>query len=283
MRRERITITIDSATLKKVDSIVDKTRIRNRSHAIEHLVNKALPTRVRKVVILAGGPGTRFRPLTYEIPSALIPFKDRTVLEHIILRLSEVGLTDIVICTGHLGDKIEHKIKDGSAYGVSVTYARENKPIGTGGAIYNARNLLNESPFLVLHSDILSNIDYLDLFEFHNSEKRHATLALTTKPDPENYGVVRVKGTQIVNFLEKPTSDADSNLIHAGIYVLEHEVMDIIGKIKKKTISMEKDVFPQIANDHELTGYMYDGQWFDISIPESYENALKVFNFKGTS
>jgi len=280
LKRKRLTITLDARLLERIDSIIDKNQIRNRSHAIEFLIKKSLPPGVTRAVILAGGPGVHFRPLTYEIPSALIPFKDKPLLSYTIDQLKKAGIEKIVLCIGHLGEKIIDQFGDGHQLGVEISYSRDGqKPLGTAGAIWQARHHLKGEPFLVISGDILSNIDLSDLINFHDRGKCAATLALTTIKNPAQHGVVKVKGNKIVSFNEKPDFlDSDSNLIHAGVYILENSVFEFFPK--KRPLVIEKDVFPKIVKAKEMKAYLFEGQWFDISYPKVYEKALKKFKLK---
>lgn len=277
MRRKRLTITLDPRTLNQVDSLVNGRSIRNRSHAIEYLVKKNLPPTVTKAVIMAGGPGLHFRPLTYEIPNAMIPFRGKPLLDYLIKQLKNNGITDIVICVGHLAEKIIERFGDGDRWGVKITYSHDtSKPLGTAGALKKAKRFLESGPFLVIHGDVLSNIDIQDMIGFHDGKSYLATLALTTVDNPSLCGVVRVKGIDLVEYDEKPLkNNYKSNLIHAGIYILEPKVFDYFPK--KKKASMEKDVFPRLASEGKIAAYLFEGQWFDISYPKYYEKALQNF------
>lgn len=280
MRRKRLTITLDSRLLGKIDSLIDLQKIRNRSQAIEYLIKKNLPLSVRKAVILAGGGGVHFRPLTYEIPSVLLPFRGKPLLAHLIAQIKNAGIEEIILCVGYLAEKIKESFGDGSHLGVSLTYSYDGpKPLGTAGAILKTKKLLGKAPFLVIHGDILSNIDLEDMINFHDGEKFLTTLALTTLKDPRKCGVVTVKGASLTEYNEKPSDkNYKSNLIHAGIYILEPEAFEYFPK--RGFSSMERDVFPKLASENKAAAYLFEGQWFDISYPKNYGQALKNFRFK---
>ncbi|MBI4032083.1 nucleotidyltransferase family protein [Candidatus Berkelbacteria bacterium] len=274
MERERVTITIRRDLLSRVDHTIDGVRIRNRSHAIESLLTRSLGSELGTAVILAGGEGLQMRPFTYELPKSLIPIKNRPILEHIIAQLREHGIRRIILLIDYLGQKIEAHFGDGSRFGVEITYLRDTKPRGTGGALRAVAPLVGEQPFFVLHGDVLTQINLSEMAKFHESQHRRATMALTSVADPSAYGAVRVSGTSIVDFLEKPQTDPGvSRLINAGIYVLDPAVLSLIPA--KGTSYLEQDVFPKLVAQQELTGYVFEGLWFDISTPEVYERALK--------
>lgn len=280
MERERVTITIRRDLLNQVDKLIDGTKVRNRSHAIESLVTKSLGSHLGTALVLAGGKGVKMRPFTYEMPKSMIPINDRPILAHIIERLREHNIRNVVLLTGYLGEKIQAHFGDGSAYGVQITYVHETKALGTAGALQAARSHVGGQAFYVLHGDVLADINFSEFAEFHEAQGRAATMALTSVENPTAYGAVRLSGTRIVEFEEKPTNDPSvSRLINAGMYVLNPSVLDRIPGVKGgKPIFLEEDVFPELVTQGELTGYLFDGTWFDISTPAEYERALKAWH-----
>lgn len=276
MDRERITITIKKDLLKKVDQTIDKIQVRNRSHAIEALITQAIGSPISKAVILAGGSGAKLRPLTIETPKSLIPVHDRPVLEYLIELLKSSNICDITIALGHLGEKIKSHFGDGSRFGVAIEYIKESKPAGTAGALKLAEKKIGKEPFFVLHGDILTNINLAKMADFYHEHNCDNVMALTSVADPSVYGAVRVSGTQIVDFQEKPHSDPSvSRLVNAGIYIFNPSIFRLIpGKSKSY---LEQNVIPRLVKDHKLTSYPFEGKWFDISTLESYERALKAW------
>ncbi|RLI98693.1 MAG: nucleotidyltransferase family protein [Candidatus Aenigmatarchaeota archaeon] len=272
--KEKIAITLDEKILKRIDSMVDGTNVKSRSHAIELLLRKSLTGEgPRKAVILAGGKGTRLRPITYEIPKALIPVHDRTLTEHLFDLFKRHGINDIVLSIGHLGDKIKKEYGDGSRYNVNINYVEEKEPLGTGGPLRLARNML-KGTFVVTNGDELKDIDLTAMYEFHKKSGALVTIALTTVSDPSQYGVARLEGNKILEFVEKPKrEEAPSKLINSGLYMMEPEVIEMV---KESGFCMlEKDVFPRLASMGKLYGFPFSGQWFDTGNMERYEKALK--------
>ena len=161
MRRSRITITLNSDLLKKVDRLIDKNKIRNRSHAIEYVLNKYTQSNVHKAVILAGGRGTQLRPYTYEIPKPMLPVKGTPILEHLIKQLKKNNVADLIICISYLGEKIRTYFGNGEQFGVRIQYSEEDENLLTGGAIKKIKDQLGNETFLVVHGDILT--DFLSL------------------------------------------------------------------------------------------------------------------------
>lgn len=274
--KERLTITLNSGTLEEIDKLIDGNKIKNRSHAIEVTLGRILNNRPRKALLLLGGKGTRFRPITYEMPKALLPVQGRTVPEHMIDLLKKYGIIDLVFSIGYLGDKIRDYFSDGSRFGVNITYVKETEPMGSAGAIKLASGLLKD-PFIVTNGDELKNINLDEMFEFHRKNKALITVALTTVENPSFYGVAKLEGNKVLEFIEKPTKEkAPSNLVNSGLSIWEPEVLKYI----PKGFSMyEKDLFPILARQGKLYGYVFSGQWFDTGTPERYEIAIK--NWRG--
>lgn len=271
--RERVTFTIDNGVLELVDKTIDGFKIKNRSHAVELLLKKALRANIpKKVVILAGGKGTRLRPLTYEVPKALLPIHGKTLTEHLFDLFKKYEIKDILISVGYLKEKIMEYIADGVRFGVDVGYIEEDKPLGTAGPVKLARHKLNDT-FIVTNGDELKDIDIEEMYKLHKENNALVTIALTTVDDPSEYGVARLAGSKILEFVEKPKKGkAPSNLINSGLYIVEPEVIDMIPDGKAM---FEKDVFPKLAEQGKLFGYPFSGQWFDTGSMDRYEKTIK--------
>ena len=277
MSRKRITITINQSLINLLDETIDGAKIRNRSHAIEYLLSKSLLPQVAKAVILAGGRGLKMRPFTYEMPKSLISVKGRPILEHTIELLRENNIRDIVISIGYLGEKIRTYFGDGSRFGVKINYVEQglNGEAGTGGALAAVRHLINDQAFIMMHGDVLADINLIDLMEFHRNQNKIATMALTTVKDSSPWGVVKLHGMEIKEFREKPKDNENlSRLINAGIYILEPNIFDYFPK-RSKSFRLEKVVIPHLAEARQLAGFMFEGKWFDIGTPEIYERVIK--------
>ena len=272
--KERVTLTLDASLLGDVDRKVDGHKIKNRSHAIELLLMQALGNAdVPKVaIILAGGVGTRLQPITFEIPKPLVLVHDRTLLEHQFDLFKKHGIKNIIISIGYKGDKIKHAIGDGRRFGVNVSYVEETKPLGTAGPLKLAKPLITGT-FVTENSDELKDIDLRDMYLFHKENKALVTIALTTVDNPSAYGVAKMQGGKILEFVEKPKrEEAPSNLINSGLYMMEPEVLDYIGD---GFSMLEKDVFPKLAQEGKLFGYPFSGQWYNTGTLELYEKAIK--------
>jgi NDP-sugar pyrophosphorylase family protein len=225
-----------------------------------------------KAVILAGGKGTRLRPLTYETPKALLPVHGKTLTEHLFDLFKRHGITEVFLSIGYLGEKIKDYFKDGKEFGVDIKYLEENEPLGTAGPLKLVKNELTES-FLVSNGDELKDINLDEMYKQHKKNKALVTIALTKVEDPSQYGVAKLDGEKILEFIEKPKKEeAPSNLINSGLYIIEPEIIDMI---PDGFAMLEKEVFPKLAKQGRLFGYAFSGQWFDTGNMERYDKALK--------
>lgn len=277
-RRERVTVTIREDLLRSLDRLVDSDKIRNRSHALEYLLSRALGTGPTQAVILASGEGVKMRPFSYEIPKCLIPVQGKPILEHTIERLRDHGFRDIIITVGHLAEKIEGHFGDGSQLGVSITYVHEKKRHGTGWSLKQVEKHIKTPTFLLWYGDVLLDIDVTELVQMHQSTKSAiGTLVLSPVFDPSAYGAVKLRGTKVVEFEEKPRiSPSVSHLVFSGCAVLNQHIFEYFPeRLKRGGLSLENDIFPQLIEKGVLHGYPIEGQWFDVSTPEIYEQVLK--------
>lgn len=226
-----------------------------------------------KVVVLTGGFATRLRPLTLTRPKPLLPILDKSLLDWILTGLASSGLKDVILSVRYLSNMIKGKYGDGSAYGLSINYAEEVKPLGDAGPIklINDKFGLNET-FLVVYGDVFTNIDYRKVIEFHKKKGGLATLVVTPVDDPSRYGVaVLDKNGKVVDFVEKPPKEqAKSNLVNAGVYVFESEA---IKYFPDKPSKLSRDVIPKMVEDGVIYGYEHKGIWKDIGVPADYLKA----------
>lgn len=277
--KERITITLDKELIKQIDKRVDGIGIKNRSQEIEFLLSDALGANIPKqAVFLVGGRGTRLRPLTDKTPKALLDVNGKPIIEHLFDLIKKYGIREVILCVGYLKNNIKEYFGDGSRFGVNITYVEEDEALGTAGPLKLAKKYIKDS-FIVSNGDELKSINIPRMFRLHKRKNALATLALTTVDDPSHYGVARLDGSRIVEFVEKPKKeDAPSNLINAGFYIMEPEAIDMI---PNGFSMLEKDVFPKLAKAGRLRGFPFAGQWFDIGNIERYKTAEK--NWKGVS
>lgn len=223
-----------------------------------------------KALFLAGGLGTRLRPLTEHLPKPMALVGNRPWLEHLLLHYKEQGVNEFVIAVKHYRELIESHLGDGSKYGVRIDYAVEKELLGTAGAIKNAEELLTDR-FIVVNADIIHQVDLASAVKFHESHGGAVTICLTEVEDPTHYGVVEQTGNgRIVRFVEKPKKEeAPSNRINAGIYIMERKALDFVPA--GKPVSIEKETFPLlIENQSGVYGHPIGGYWMDMGTKERY-------------
>src|ERR671927_601323 len=199
-----------------------------------------------QALILAGGEGTRLRPLTTTYPKPVVPLVDRPFIGFMLEWLRRHGVDDVVMSCGFLASGVRNVLGDGSAFGLRLRYVEEPRPLGTGGALKFAESLLDER-FLMLNGDVLTDIDLSAQIAQHKQTGALGTLALVPVDDPTAYGLVRLhEDTSVKEFVEKPTADSiDTNLISAGAYVLERRVLDLIPPDTK--VSIEREIWPRLV------------------------------------
>jgi mannose-1-phosphate guanylyltransferase len=224
-----------------------------------------------QALILAGGEGTRLRPLTSTVPKPVVPLVDRPFIGFMIDWLRSHGVDDVVMSCGHLADGVRAVLGDGSAFGVRLRYVEEPRPLGTGGALKFAQEWLDER-FFMLNGDTLTDIDLSAQLAFHTASGAQATLGLYEVEDPSSYGLVRLHADGSVReFLEKPSPDQiDTRNVSAGMYVLERSVLDLLEY--GEPASIERDVFPRLVGNG-LYGHVGSGYWMDIGTPDRYLQA----------
>ena len=234
---------------------------------------KRLQARDLQAVIMAGGEGSRLRPLTSNMPKPMLPVANRPLMEHIIELLRTHGITDIVATVQFLSSVIRNYFGDGSDLGVSLSYATEEVPLGTAGSVAGAQDLLSGT-FLVVSGDALTDIDLRDALDFHQRNGAAATLVLKRMNDPLEFGIVMTDDSgRIERFLEKPTwGQVFSDTINTGIYVLEPDIFDLIPADQPYDFSSE--LFPlMLEKGLPLYGYVTDAYWTDVGNTEAYLQA----------
>src|SRR2546429_7934987 len=224
-----------------------------------------------QALILVGGEGPRRRPPATPIPKPVRPLVDRPFISCMLEGLRAHGVEDVVMSCGFLAAGVRNVLGDGSGLGIKLRYVEEPRPLGTAGAAKFAESLLDER-FFMLNGDVLTDLDLSGQLAQHEAAGARGTLALIGVEDPSAYGLVRLRDDRSVQeFLEKPSPDQiDTNLISAGAYVLEREVLELIPP--DTNASIERDVFPELVGDG-LYGFAGDGYWLDIGTPDRYLQA----------
>jgi mannose-1-phosphate guanylyltransferase len=225
-----------------------------------------------QALILAGGEGTRLRPLTSTVPKPVVQLVDRPFIAYMIEWLRGHGVDDVILACGFMAEGVRSVLGDGSSLGVRLRYIEEPTPLGTGGALKYAEELLDDR-FFMLNGDVLTDMDLTAQLRQHTETGARATLALIAVDDPSTYGLVRLDdGLAVHEFVEKPGPESVGTcLINAGAYILEREVLQGLAPAGTK-ISIEREVFPTLVGNG-LYGYPASGYWMDIGTPERYLQA----------
>jgi len=226
-----------------------------------------------KAVVMAGGEGSRLRPLTVTRPKPMVPIVGRPVMEHILNLLKDHGITDVVVTVQYMASAIEDYFGDGSQFGMHITYSREEVPLGTAGSVKNAEEFLDE-PFLVISGDALTDFNLSEIIKFHRDHKSLATLTLAHVSNPLEYGVIITDDTgHIRQFLEKPSwGEVFSDTINTGIYVLDPVIFTYFEKNKPYDFSQE--LFPfMLEKGDPIYGHVAEGYWCDVGNLAEYMKA----------
>ncbi len=227
-----------------------------------------------KAVIMAGGFGTRLRPLTMNIPKPMVPIVNIPIMHRIITLLKKNGITDIIALVYYQPDVIMNYFKDGKDFGVNITYVKAEADFGTAGSVKNAENFIGEDEFLVISGDVLTDIDLSKAIEYHHEKKSKATIVITRVKNPLPYGIVIVRDSgEIIRFLEKPTwGEVFSDTINTGIYVLDPSVLEFIPY--KQEFDFSKNLFPLLLErNFPFYGYIAESYWRDIGTLNDYLEA----------
>jgi mannose-1-phosphate guanylyltransferase len=231
-----------------------------------------MPREPLEAIMLVGGKGTRLRPLTLSAPKPLLPTAGVPFLAHQLARAAECGITHVVLATSYRAEMFTAAFGTGAEFGLSIDYVYESEPLGTGGGIRNAAELLRggpEDPIVVLNGDILSGHDLPAQVDLHRKKEAAVTLHLVPADDPSRYGCVPTDGSgRVTAFLEK-TPNPVTNQINAGCYVFRRSVIDTIpvGQV----VSVERQTFPGLIQAGAVVmGYAEDAYWLDVGTPEAF-------------
>ena len=224
-----------------------------------------------KAVILVGGLGTRLRPLTLHTPKSMVPVLNVPFLEHVLRRLPDYGVREVVLALSHLAPAIESHFGNGHSFGLDIEYVIEDAPLGTAGAARNALGHISDA-CLIMNGDIFTDLDIAAMKERHLVCHAKATIALTAVDNPCAYGLVETdKDGRVCRFLEKPSPEQiTTNMINAGTYIIEPEVLGAI--LPNTVVSFERDVFPSLLGHGEpVFAFTESGYWIDIGTPAKYQ------------
>jgi NDP-sugar pyrophosphorylase family protein len=224
-----------------------------------------------RAVILAGGKGTRLLPYTTVIPKPLMPVGDRPILELIIRQLKHYGFSRVTMAVGHLAELIEAYFGDGNKYGIKIDYSREDEPLGTIGSLSLIDTL--DTTFLVMNGDVLTNLDYLKLVDFHKKIHAAATIATYNKEVKVDLGILEMdEGFELKEYIEKPTLKYDVSM---GIYMFEPEILSFIEP--NEYLDFPDLVLTLMKANRKVMAFPFDGYWLDIGRHDDYVRAQEEF------
>jgi len=236
-----------------------------------------------KAVLMAGGKGSRIRPLTLSRPKPMIPVANRPMIEYIVEKIKNSGYNELVVTLSYLKNQLRHLLKEKYPE-LDIKYSVEKQPFGTAGGVKKAEKYLDET-FFVLSGDVLVNVDLNQLLDFHKKHDALATMVLTPVKDPSHFGIaVLDENKQIIKFLEKPSpQEVFSKIANTGTYILEPEIFNYI-ESRKGEVDFSKDVFPKLIEEKAgIYGYVLDDYWNDVGRPKTYLQAnYDVLNKKMT-
>jgi NDP-sugar pyrophosphorylase family protein len=225
-----------------------------------------------KAVVLAGGKGTRLAPYTQILPKPLMPIGNLPILEVLVRQMKHAGVDEIIITVGHLAELLRSYFKDGSRYGVRITYSMEEQPLGTAGPLSLLEGL--EGTFLVTNGDVLTTLQMADLVAYHQAQKAAATIAMHTRQVKIDFGVLQVDGgNRVTGYIEKPAYDY---AVSMGIYAFDSRVLTHIPY--NQYLDFPDLVLKLLAAGEKVLGYPYAGYWQDLGRPDDYARANQDFD-----
>lgn len=229
-----------------------------------------------KAVIIAGGLGTRLRPLTDNTPKPIVPVANRPFVVHQIEHLVKHGVDEVILNLCYLSQEIKKTLKDGKAWGIKIHYSIEEHPLGTAGAVKNAEKFFagDREPIVIFNGDVLTDINISKVVNYHREKKARVTLTLKEVEDPTSFGLVLTeKSGKVTKFIEKPSwAMVTAKTINAGIYVVDPKIFETVPK--DTAYSFERELYPKLlAKGDPIYGYLSDAYWIDIGNPEKYKEA----------
>lgn len=234
-------------------------------------------TSTMRALILVGGYGTRLRPLTLSRPKPLVEFANKPMLLHQIEALVQINVTEVILAVSYRAEDMEKELcEEAEKLGVKLIFSHEIQPLGTAGPLALAKDILSsdDSPFFVLNSDIICDFPFKQLLQFHKNHGKEGTIVVTKVEEPSKYGVVVCNDNgQINSFIEKPVEFV-SNKINAGMYILNPSVLK---RVELRPMSIEKEVFPHMAEEGQLFAMELSGYWMDVGQPKDFLTGMGMY------
>ena len=229
-----------------------------------------------KAVVMAGGFGTRIQPLTNSRPKPMLPIMNKPMMEHTMMMLKDLGITEFIVLLYFKPEIIQDYFKDGSDFGIKITYVVPDADYGTAGAVKLAQEFIGDENFIIISGDLVTDFDFTKLFDFHEEKKSKLSIGLTSVENPLQFGVVIANEDGVIEkFLEKPSwGEVFSDTINTGIYIIEPEILDFIPE--GENFDFAKDLFPTLMEKKiELMAYNLQGYWRDVGNPQSYREVYE--------
>jgi mannose-1-phosphate guanylyltransferase/phosphomannomutase len=229
-----------------------------------------------KAVVMAGGFGTRIQPLTHSRPKPMLPIMNKPMMEHTMMMLRDLGITEFIVLLYFKPEIIQDYFKDGSDFGIKVTYVVPDDDYGTAGAVKLAQEYIGDENFIIISGDLVTDFDFQKLFDFHKAKDAKLSIGLTSVENPLQFGVVIANENNVIEkFLEKPSwGEVFSDTINTGIYIIEPEILNYIPE--KENFDFAKNLFPLLMKKRiPLMGYNLSGYWRDVGNPESYREVYE--------
>ena len=229
-----------------------------------------------KAVVMAGGFGTRIQPLTHSRPKPMLPIINKPMMEHTMMTLKDLGITEFIVLLYFKPEIIQDYFKDGSEFGIKITYVVPDDDYGTAGAVKLAEKYIGDENFIIISGDLVTDFDFQKIFDYHEEKKSKLTITLTSVENPLEFGVVIANEEgKIEKFLEKPSwGEVFSDTINTGIYIIEPEILSYIPN--NENFDFGKDLFPLLMRKEiELTAGYAKGYWRDVGNPESYRDVYE--------
>jgi NDP-sugar pyrophosphorylase family protein len=266
--RKRISVMLDSKLVKKLDEMIDGVEIRNRSHAVEKLIGKALGEQeLNKALVFAGGG--KITVGNSKTVKPMVRVLGKPILEYVIEELKRNGIEDISLAVTGKSPEIREFFGDGSMFGVRLRYIVEREPLGTEGALANALKFMDDAPFCAVNGDGIFKLNLKEMYLQHLETKALVTVALVPMIEPfvnyfyTNFGVTKLEGFKIVEFTENPKVLEGNELFSAGIYVIDPKVANYITVPMQKT-ALEESLFPKLARMGKLYAFLHSGPWYSL-------------------
>ena len=270
--RKRITITIDSRILDKVDKRIDGIEIRNRSHAIESILDSVLlKGGPKRAVIFAGGEGVKFNGKL--IPKCLVDIRGKPILYYLLEELKRNGILNIIITISNNGNRIIEYFGDGMKNGMKINYVKEPMPLGTYGALYNVITMIGSTPFFAMNGDQIFRMDMNKMYNQHIETNALATISLITQNvSVKKSSVTKIEGNKVVEFVTRPKEG--NGLVSSGVYVFDSVISEFL-IAEEKTLAVEDALLPQLAKLQKLHGYVYPGPWYSLDNDKDQKISIK--------